>query len=67
MIGITQARQAEPGTIRGDYAISTQMNLIHASESKEAADKELGIIFADNDLFTWERTDTPHLYGADEK
>jgi hypothetical protein len=43
------------------------MNLIHASESKEAADKELGIIFADNDLFTWERTDTPHLYGADEK
>lgn len=67
MIGITQARQAEPGTIRGDYAISTQMNLIHASESKEAAEKELGIIFADNDLFTWERTDTPHLYGADEK
>ena len=67
MIGITQARQAEPGTIRGDFAISTQMNLIHASESKEAADKELGIIFTDADLFSWERTDMPHLYGADER
>ena len=40
MIGITAARQAEPGTVRGDFAISTQMNLIHASESVEAADKE---------------------------
>lgn len=67
MIGITQARQAEPGTIRGDYAISTQMNLIHASESVEAANKELNILFSENDLFTWERTDTPHLYGEDER
>ena len=62
MIGITQARQAEPGTIRGDFAISTQMNLIHASESNEAAIKELCILFTDSDLFSWERTDFPHLY-----
>jgi nucleoside-diphosphate kinase len=67
MIGITQARQAEPGTVRGDFAISTQMNLIHASESSEAAQKELGILFSDTDIFSWERTDSPHLYGADER
>lgn len=67
MIGITAARQAEPGTIRGDFAISTQMNLIHASESKEAADRELNILFKEEDLFTWERTDTPHLYGEEER
>lgn len=67
MIGITQARQAEPGTIRGDFAISTQMNLIHASESKEAAEKELNILFSEGELFTWERTDTPHLYGEEER
>ena len=67
MIGITQARQAEPGTVRGDFAISTQMNLIHASESSEAAQKELGILFSDSDIFSWERTDSPHLYGADER
>ncbi len=66
MIGITQARQADPGTIRGDFAISTQMNLIHASESEEAATRELGILFSDTDIFTWERTDSPHLYGAEE-
>ena len=67
MIGITQGRQAEPGTVRGDFALSTQMNLIHASESKEAADHELNIIFSDSDLFTWERTDEPHLYSSEEK
>lgn len=67
MIGITQARQAEPGTIRGDFAVSTQMNLIHASESVEAAEKELNILFVESDLFTWERTDTPHLYGEEER
>lgn len=67
MIGITQARQAEPGTIRGDFAVSTQMNLIHASESVEAAEKELNILFAESDLFSWERTDTPHLYGEEER
>ena len=36
-------------------------------EGQEAADKELGIIFSDADLFSWERTDMPHLYGADER
>lgn len=67
MIGGTQGRTAELGTIRGDFAVSTQMNLIHASESAEAAEKELNILFDDSDLFTWERTDMPHLYGDDEK
>lgn len=67
MIGITQARQAEPGTIRGDFAVSTQMNLIHASESVEAANKELNILFTEGELFSWERTDSPHLYGQDER
>lgn len=67
MIGITQARSAEPGTIRGDFAVSTQMNLIHASESKEAADKEIKILFDDTDIFVWQRTDMPHLYGEEER
>jgi len=53
MIGITQARQAEPGTVRGDFAVSTQMNLIHASESIEAAEKEIGLLFSEGELFTW--------------
>lgn len=67
MIGSTQGRDADMGTIRGDFAVSTQMNLIHASESVEAAEKELNILFDEEDLFTWERTDMPHLYGDDER
>src|SRR5665213_162541 len=39
MIGITKARDAEPGTIRGDFAMSQQYNLIHASESEGTAAK----------------------------
>lgn len=67
MIGITQARQAEPGTVRGDFAVSTQMNLIHASESAEAANRELTILFSDDEIFPWERTDVLHLYGDEER
>src|SRR5207302_4640416 len=40
MIGITKAREAQPGTIRGDFAMSQQYNLIHASENFEAAQRE---------------------------
>src|SRR3990167_3530456 len=45
MVGITLARDAEPGTIRGDFAMSQQYNLIPASESIEIAKKEQGLIF----------------------
>ena len=45
MIGITKAREAAPGTIRGDFAMSQQYNLIHASESSEAAAKEAKLLF----------------------
>ena len=48
LIGITKARDAEPGTIRGDFAMSQQYNLIHASESVDAARKEEALIFTEN-------------------
>lgn len=67
MIGSTQGRTADIGTIRGDFAVSTQMNLIHASEDQEAAKKEIGILFEDSDMFDWQRTDVEHLYGDDER
>lgn len=67
MIGTTQGRAADIGTVRGDFAVSTQMNLIHASEDQEAAKKEIGILFNDEDLFDWTRTDIDHLYGEDER
>ncbi len=62
MIGITKARDAEPGTIRGDFAMSQQYNLIHASESSEIAKKEEGLIFSADEIFDWDKKDIKNIY-----
>src|SRR5579863_2843937 len=67
MIGITKAREALPGTIRGDFAMSQQYNLIHASENGEAAEREQGIMFNENEIFDWQKIDEVHIYLEDEK
>lgn len=67
MIGITKAREAAPGTIRGDFAMSQQYNLIHASESPEAAERERKIMFDDADIFDWEKVDNIHVYLEEER
>jgi nucleoside-diphosphate kinase len=67
MVGITKAREAEPGTIRGDFAMSQQYNLIHASEDKAAAEREIKIIFAESEIFTWDKLDDPQIYLEDER
>jgi nucleoside-diphosphate kinase len=66
MIGITKARDAEPGTIRGDFAMSQQYNLIHASEHLEAAKKEEKLIFHEDEIFDWEKKDLQDVYLKDE-
>ncbi|HEV2339966.1 MAG TPA: nucleoside-diphosphate kinase [Patescibacteria group bacterium] len=66
MIGLTLARKANPGTIRGDFAMSQQYNLIHASETKEAAEKETNLIFSDREIFSWEKLDLPQIYTEEE-
>lgn len=66
MIGITKARDAQPGTIRGDFGMSQQYNLIHASESPEAAQKELGLLFKPEELFSWDKQDLKQVYSEEE-
>lgn len=66
MIGVTKARDAEPGTIRGDFAMSQQYNLIHASEDLEIAKKEQALAFAPSDIFEWSKSDIKHIYLDDE-
>jgi len=66
MIGITKARDAEPGTIRGDFAMSQQYNLIHASESVDLAKKEQGLIFNKEEIFEWDKSDLKNIYLQDE-
>lgn len=50
MIGATDARKAAPGTIRGDYGLDIQENLIHASDSKESFEREYKIFFKEDEL-----------------
>ncbi len=67
MCGPTNARNAMPGTIRGDYSLSTQYNVIHASDSLETAQKEVARFFKKDELFVWERTLDKLTAAADEK
>src|SRR5213082_1965370 len=53
MMGATFGSKAEPGTIRGDFGVSNSFNLIHGSDSPEAATKELGLFFKPEELQDW--------------
>lgn len=66
LIGITKAREAEPGTVRGDFAMSQQYNLIHASENPTIAKKEEALVFKEEEIFTWQKTDINHIYLPEE-
>ena len=66
LTGTTLAREAEAGSIRGDFAMSQQYNLIHASETGEIAQKEEKLIFRPEEIFTYQRSDSPHIYTEEE-
>jgi nucleoside-diphosphate kinase len=52
MIGKTNPAEAEPGTIRGDFALTTPDNVIHASDSKESAEREIKLFFKEDEIFS---------------
>lgn len=54
IVGTTKAREAEAGSIRGDFGMSGQQNLIHASDSEESSKKEIGLVFEEHEIFTYE-------------
>ena len=54
-MGATNAGAAEPGTIRGDFAVEIGRNLIHGSDGPESATREVGLFFGDEGLVSWER------------
>ena len=55
VIGATDPAEATPGSIRGDLALTVGRNLIHGSDSEEAAERELSLFFADGELFDYGR------------
>ena len=66
LCGITKAREAAPGTIRGDWAMSVQANLVHASDSIETANKEIARFFGKAELFEYESAIISAIYSEDE-
>lgn len=68
LVGATNAREANPGTIRGDFGMSFSNNMVHASDSPESASKELGLFFAEaGDLIDWEPSDLGWSYNIEEE
>lgn len=61
MMGKTNSAEAEPGTIRGDYALTIGRNVIHGSDSPESAKREIGFFFKPEELLEYKRIDEAWL------
>jgi len=66
LLGATSGLKAAPGTIRGDFSCSRQMNLVHASDGEEAAARELELYFEPADFCDYEPILTPVIQADDE-
>ncbi len=62
LVGATNAKEAEPGTIRGDFALSNQKNAVHASDSAENAKCEMEIFFSEKEVLDYKRSDEEWVY-----
>jgi len=67
MMGKTNGRESAPGTIRGDFGLSRQVNLIHGSDSPEAARREIEIYFRPEEVIEYDATLTDWVCASDEK
>ena len=66
MAGVTNGRDAAPGTIRGDYSVSNQQNIVHASDSVENAAIELNRFFRPEEIFDYTSGVFNYVYGEGE-
>ena len=66
LTGPTNGRLAAPGTIRGDYSMSFQENIVHASDSPETAEVELKRFFKPDEIFEYKQAVFGSLYANDE-
>ncbi|QDU89864.1 Nucleoside diphosphate kinase [Pirellulimonas nuda] len=66
MLGATSGLKAAPGTIRGDFSSSQQMNLVHGSDGPDAAKREIALYFKPEELIEDAPTLTKWLRAADE-
>jgi nucleoside-diphosphate kinase len=66
LMGPTNGRQAAPGTIRGDFGLSRQMNLIHGSDGPDAAKREIALYFKPDELHDVGKAFDGLMYAGDE-
>ncbi|MDH6305836.1 nucleoside-diphosphate kinase [Parabacteroides sp. PF5-5] len=66
LTGKTNGREAAPGTIRGDYSMSVQENIIHSSDSPETAKNEIKRFFNENELYDYKLNNIRNTYAPDE-
>lgn len=67
MTGATNCRKAAPGTIRGDFGMSGQENIIHASDSPENAIIEIARFFKPDEIYDYDPIVLPAIYAPDER
>jgi nucleoside-diphosphate kinase len=67
LCGITKARAAEAGSIRGDLAMSVACNVVHASDSVETAKLEVTRFFKPDELHEYAKSEYEHVYSEDER
>jgi len=62
LVGKTNPKEAGPGTIRGDYGMTTGRNIIHASDSQASAEREINLFFSEKEIQEYTRIDETWLY-----
>ncbi|MBU1992915.1 MAG: nucleoside-diphosphate kinase [Patescibacteria group bacterium] len=67
LCGITKAREAEAGSIRGDYAMSVSCNVVHASDNVGNAKREVSRFFKEDELHDYAKSEYNHVYAEDER
>lgn len=67
LVGDTNPRKADAGTIRGDFSIGTGRNLIHAADSPTSGEKEVKRFFKPEELFQYDKSEYLHIYESHER
>lgn len=66
MMGKTNGRESAPGTIRGDFGLSRQVNLIHGSDGTDAAEREIAIYFKPEEVLSYQTSLDEWVCASDE-
>jgi nucleoside-diphosphate kinase len=64
LLGKTNGVEAAPGTIRGDFSISKQNNLVHGSDSPESAQREIALWFRPEEIADYEIAGSQWVFGG---